>query len=279
MPHSPLDIFGQYRAIAPEIFGTNWTRFSHKFAVYGGYGNYKVVAYQNEETLTNLVYSIAHRVMADDVLDLPEIHDIYREVDLKPATMKFSREFERDMIAWLEDGTEVSASIALVKLLRLAQVTDGGREYGGDTAKLNAFIEDVESIGDEPIVVFTRFLDTLDALQEAFPDRISELSGRVKELEQWKAGETQILAVQMQSGGTGIDLTRARYCAYLSKSYSLGDYDQTRKRVHRPGQTRPVTYLHYSARGTVDEDIAVALREKKDIVNYVLDKLKGKAQS
>jgi len=275
MPHSPLDIFAQYRAIAPDIFGTNWARFRARYAVMGGYLAKQVVAHVHQEELNEKVYSIAHRVLSDDVLDLPEVHDVYREVDLSEETMRSYRELEKDMITWLEDGTEVSAPIALVKLLRLAQITDGHRAFGGDEAKLRALVEDIESLDeDEPVVVFTRFLDSIDAIEKAFPDRTCEMSGRRKELKWWQGGDKQILTVQLQSGGTGIDLTRARYCAYLSKNYSLGDYEQTRRRLHRPGQVRPVTYLHYVARGTVDEDIAAALKGKKNIVEFVLEQLK-----
>ena len=85
-----------------------------------------------------------------------------------------------------------------------------------------------------------------------------------------QAGKATVLAVQIQSGGTGIDLTRARYCVYLSAGYSLGDYEQSLARVHRPGQSRSVHYYHLVAQGTVDEKVYEALRNRKQVVESVL---------
>ena len=50
----------------------------------------------------------------------------------------------------------------------------------------------------------------------------------------------------------------------------MGDYDQSRARIHRPGQTRPVTYYHFVARGTVDVKIRRALANKRKVVDEVL---------
>ena len=63
----------------------------------------------------------------------------------------------------------------------------------------------------------------------------SELSGRVNTLPEWQEGKTDVIAVQIQAGGVGIDLTRASYCVYYSVGFSLGDYEQSLARVHRPG--------------------------------------------
>ena len=53
-----------------------------------------------------------------------------------------------------------------------------------------------------------------------------------------------LLAVQIQAGGVGIDLTGSNLerpmhrLFYLSVGYSLADYLQSIKRAHRPGQRR-----------------------------------------
>jgi SNF2 family DNA or RNA helicase len=100
-----------------------------------------------------------------------------------------------------------------------------------------------------------------------------ELSGSVRQLEQWQAGEAPVLAVQIQSGGTGVDLTRAAYCVYLSTGFSLGDYEQSLARVHRPGQDRTVFYYHIVAKDTVDEKVYAALRARKKVVEAILDEV------
>jgi SNF2 family DNA or RNA helicase len=95
------------------------------------------------------------------------------------------------------------------------------------------------------------------------------------ELKCWQAGEAPVLAVQIDSGGVGVDLTRARYAIYYSLGFSLGSYEQSLARIHRPGQTRPVEYIHLVAEGTVDEKVMAALARRADVVNTVLHEMKG----
>ena len=48
-------------------------------------------------------------------------------------------------------------------------------------------------------------------------------------------------------------------------------------RIHRPGQTRPVEYIHLLAEGTIDEKVMDALARRADVVNNVLAQMKGTA--
>jgi SNF2 family DNA or RNA helicase len=89
-------------------------------------------------------------------------------------------------------------------------------------------------------------------------------------MQQWKDGGADVLAVQIASGGAGVDLTRARYCVYLSTGFNLGNYVQSLARCHRPGQTKPVSYYHILARGSIDETVHHALRHKQNVVDAIL---------
>ncbi|MEK9796512.1 MAG: hypothetical protein VW713_07195, partial [Alphaproteobacteria bacterium] len=46
---------------------------------------------------------------------------------------------------------------------------------------------------------------------------------------------------------------------------------QSLARVHRPGQSRSVNYYHLVAQDTVDEKVYQALRDRKQVVESVLD--------
>ncbi len=283
MPHSPLDVYGYFRFIDATIFGWSFNRFRQHFAVMGGYQNHQVVGYDNLEELNRKFYSVAY-ACGKDVLDLPpEVHITYN-CHLGSDARKVYRSLERDLIAEVQSG-EVTAANALVKLLRLQQITGGyvrtddGQEVQIDSAKMNLLRDVLEDIApDEPVVVFCRFHRDLDAVNRVADEagrRSLELSGRIDDLKRWQAGEAPVLAVQIDSGGVGIDLTRARYSIYYSLGFSLGSYEQSLARVHRPGQTRPVEYIHLLAEGTVDEKVMAALARRSDVVNTVLQQMKG----
>jgi SNF2 family DNA or RNA helicase len=103
---------------------------------------------------------------------------------------------------------------------------------------------------------------------------VAELSGRRKELAEWQRGEFNVLAAQIQAGSEGNDFTRARYQCYYSVGYSLTNYEQSRRRIMRPGQERNVTYIHIICKGTVDTKVYKALKDRKDVIEMVLG-LKG----
>jgi hypothetical protein len=287
MSHSPLDVFGQFRFLNPAIFGYSFHQFKMRYSILGGYKQKEVVAYKNMDELHRKFYSISQRVLKDDVLDLPEEVDENIEVILSPKTLKHYKELEKNFITEIESGV-VTASNALVKLLRLQQLTGGHLGYGtegeveeiGDE-KLNALSEVIEGIGDNPVVVFARFTSEIDAIQKRFGDmEISScrIDGHKKELDIFVSGAAQAVVVQIASGGVGIDLTRAAYAIYFSTGFSLADYLQSRARIHRPGQTRKVTYIHMLAKDTVDEDIADALVKKKNVIDHVLEGMRKGAR-
>ena len=84
-----------------------------------------------------------------------------------------------------------------------------------------------------------------------------------------------MVAVQVRAGEAGIDLSRACYCIYYSLGFSLGDYHQSRRRVNRPGQTRSVRYYHLVANNTVDERVYRLLRNKQNVVQALIDEIRG----
>jgi len=103
----------------------------------------------------------------------------------------------------------------------------------------------------------------------------AEVSGDAgeHELAAWKRGRKSdpvILAVQIAAGGVGIDLTRARYAVYFSTGFNLGAYLQSRARLYRAGQTRPVMFYHLVVRSTVDEMVARALAKRQGLIDNVL---------
>jgi SNF2 family DNA or RNA helicase len=283
-PHSPLDIYGSFRFLKPSLFGYSFVQFRSRYAVMGGYQGHQVLDYVNLEELHRKVYSISYRCEAKDVLDLPEEIDETITFDLSPKAMKVYKELEKELISYVEEsGESISASTVLVKLLRLAQITGGwiktddGQQVRLDTAKSEALEDLLDGMGQEPVVIFCRFTKDLDTCKEVC-DRLkltwAELSGQANDLPRFEEGKAQVLIAQIKSGGVGVDLTRARYTIFYSLGFSLGDYLQARKRTHRPGQTRAVTYYHLCAEKTVDEKILKAIAKRAEIVNYLVDALR-----
>jgi len=287
MPHSPLDIYGQYRFLDKRIFGTNFSMFKTHYAILipiPGTSQTRVVAFQNLEELHHKLFSIAFHVTSD-VLTLPERVNTTISVELTDTTRKIYRSMEKDFYALVEDyrknrTVEASATNVLSRLLRLQQIVSGfvkpdesDRYLRVGTEKAEALAELMDGIDmSEPIVVFCQFHKDLDAIKETCAKAgrsCAELSGRMNQLAEWQNGDYNSIAVQVKAGGAGVDLTRAHYCIYYSAGYSLGDFEQSEARPYRPGQTKTTFFYYLVASGTVDEKIYAALRSKRKVIDLI----------
>lgn len=290
MANSPLDVYGQYRFLDPSIFGTNYNRFLQEYAIMGGPERRFVVGYKNQQDLKARFQSIAYTCKMADVADRIKLPDhlppVQHMVSLPARDMNTSRKLGKEMLA--ECGTDgiVTASNVLVKVLRLQQIAAGFCEVQDgplqpsriqelNFTKQDALADLLLDISEsDPVVVFCVFKHDLDAVAVAAhkAGRIPyELSGRINELERWQHSGGAILAVQIQAGAEGVDMTRANHAIYFSLPHSLALYDQSRARLYRPGQTRPVSFIHLIAEGTIDESMYGSLVKKKDVIESIKD--------
>ncbi len=287
MPHSPLDVYGYFRALDDRIFGTVHSNFMARYArivqreTRGGQRYPEVVGLLNTEELHERFYSITYRVQTADLpeLNLPGSEDIRLECEMPPAARKVYESLRDEFICWLENGEAVTAANAAVRVLKLQQIAAGTLKTGDETwqplheAKLDLLRDWCEDTA-EPAVIACHFRADLDRCAEALRKMgrtVSMLDGRHNDLAAWQAGDTQFLILQEQAGSEGIDLTRARYLLTYSGTFRLATHQQLRARVLRPGQSRFVRYYHLVCLRTVDEQILRALERREDLIRSILD--------
>ena len=104
----------------------------------------------------------------------------------------------------------------------------------------------------------------LKAKREAF-----EVSGSMNQLTEWKNSRGGVLAVQIQAGAEGIDMTISNHAIYYSIPHSLALYNQSKARLYRPGQKNAVSFCHLLAEGTIDEAMYRALTRKEDVIESI----------
>lgn len=288
MANSPLDVYGQYRFLDPTIFGTNHNQFLQQYAILGGPDRRFVVGYKNQKDLNDKFHSIAYSCKMSDISDrlkLPEkLPPVTRYVELSPQDKRMSKALSREFVAECQSGHIVVNNV-LTKMLRLQQIAAGfcvtvdgpggtPQEVELNTYKREELTDLLTDISpSDSVVVFCVFqhdLDTVAKSAHKAGKNVFELSGRRNELEDWNA-VGGVLAVQIQAGAEGVDMTKANYAVYYSLPKSLALYNQSMARLYRPGQTRPVSFIHIVARGTIDEAMYSALERKKDIVESIKD--------
>ncbi len=286
-PNSPLDTYGVFRFLDSTIFGTSFQRFKMKYAEWGGFENRQVMRYINQAELNTNVYSISHRVETEDVIELPDYIDVPIYCELSKKAMTLYQEFKKEAVVQFQNGEELSVNNILVKYLRLAQMASGiikdnqGKRHIIDTAKFDTIRDLILGI-NEPIVIFTRFTAEVNGIIDMikkFKSRgekertVCRLVGGIDERELFKTGKADIIVVNIQAGGIGVnELVRARYGIYFSTGYGPGDYEQSRARIRRAGSdvNKKVFYYHIIAKGTIDVIIMRAIERKLNIIKTVL---------
>lgn len=288
MANSPLDVYGQYRFLDPSIFGTNHYLFLQQYAVMGGPDLKFIVGFKNQKDLNNKFNSIAYHCKMSEIADRIKLPDTlpttHRMVKLPPKDMKTMKQLSREFIAECGSGHIVVNNV-LVSILRMQQICSGfcqTQESVFDnpiiqelnTAKEDALIDMFEDLDPkESIVVFCQFRHDLESVKMATEKsgrKYFELSGSANTLSEWQTYQQGgVIGVQIQAGSEGVDMTKANHAVYFSTPHSLAMYNQSKARLYRPGQTRPVSFCHIIAEDTIDEALYRTLLRKEDIIESI----------
>jgi SNF2 family DNA or RNA helicase len=290
VPKSFLDLYGQWVFLNPKTFGTRVNDFKERYITFGGFGGHQIRGYHNVDELKEKVKGDATIRRKDQALDLPD--KIYQRIPviLEPEARKQYNTLAEEFFLELSKGEVVDVKNAVVKLLRLQQITGGwiNTDQGMrqiSKAKIKAMRDLLDDMYEEQqkVVVFSRFRPEIegivDAAKKAGYKKVYELTGStpkdqrsVDRREFQSISEPAVFVAQIQTGGLGITLHSAHQVIFYSVTHALDDYIQACDRVHRIGQTEKVTYRHLVGVGTVDVDIYAALRAKEDVMRVIMGK-------
>jgi superfamily II DNA or RNA helicase len=174
----------------------------------------------------------------------------------------------------------------LAALTRLRLLASHPRLYDGRSAvassKMRRLLELLDELRSEGhrTLVFSQFTSHLALVQREldragysslYLDGATPAPLRAKRIAAFQAGETDAFLISLKAGGTGINLTAADYVIHLDPWWNPAVEDQATDRVHRIGQTRPVTVYRLIARGTIEEQIVRLHADKRALVASVLD--------
>ena len=100
----------------------------------------------------------------------------------------------------------------------------------------------------------------------------SIVNGTTKDLTAYEEAENSITFLQYQAGAMGLNLQKANKIIYFSPTERSDLFEQSKKRIHRIGQTKPCFYYQMMCPGTVEEDIFQALEMRKDYTDELFKK-------
>ncbi|PWW73120.1 P-loop containing nucleoside triphosphate hydrolase protein [Tuber magnatum] len=166
--------------------------------------------------------------------------------------------------------------------------------YSGPSTKVKALISSLlenkkASTASNPIksVVFSCWTSHMDLIEIAFKDNsisFVRLDGsmtraqRNRVMEDFgKAPEISVILISIMAGGLGLNLTAACKAYVMEPQFNPAAESQAIDRIHRLGQTRPVTTTRYIMRDSFEMKIVELQKKKTELANLSMSgRLSGK---
>lgn len=236
--------------------------------------------------------TVSSSLRLEDCYDLPPESWQFLDVEmpdderaLYEAAIVSLRVFVKDECGDTVEAGKIKPQALLMKLRQFltGTVRADGEVYRVGRAKLDALDNLLDEIGpDEPVVIWCEFTGEIDAVRELIHERgepYMVLDGRNKD-----SGKDVLRFQDASSGGVravchplavghGVTLNRARYCVFMSASFSAEQHEQARNRIvsHDPNHKR----AYYAVRADTEVDHAIwnVLRGKISAADAMLKAL------
>lgn len=209
--------------------------------------------------------------------------------DAKGLSDEQANELMESMVESNEAGQFSTASIVLVQMLRLAQITSGFMKMSDKTIyrfpeqpKMDALDELVEELPDTgKVIVWSRFREDVKEVEKRFQQKygVAAVMGGMSDkavedaIYRFKQdARCRIFASLPASAKYGLTLTEAQNTVYLSNDFSLDNRGQSEDRNHRIGQTGTVLYTDMCVPNSIDQLVVERLRTKRNLAELLTNR-------
>ena len=218
-----------------------------------------------EERIYGKISDICVSMKAADYLEMPERVDNIIEVGMNDKETAMYKRLEKEMLLPFADGDidAVNAASLSNKLLQLANgavYDENGKVRKIHSRKLDELEDLIEAANGKPVLVYYSYKHDRDRISERFNAR--EIKDD-KDISEWNAGKIQLAIAHPASCGHGLNLqSGGSTIVWFGLTWSLELYQQANARLYRQGQKNTVVVHHIITKGTVDEKVMTALKNK-----------------
>lgn len=226
-----------------------------------------------ERIRAELAGKIIQRKLCDLMPGMTEPVETVLAVTLGPAERKAYDQLQKH--SWVQLGEQVvSATNAVARQTRSRQITS---DWGTIQATLDlgtkatAAIELARDLAPRQVVILTAFRATAERIAKELGGVLymggMATSDRVSVLEAFRSKRNRVFVGTLQSVGEALDgLQVAHHMILVDRSWTPAENQQVIGRLQRSGQTDVVRVTHITAKDTVDDVVARALVDKRDVI-------------
>lgn len=218
-----------------------------------------------EEAIYRQISDITISMKNTDYLKMPELVMNEISVRLSEDEWRHYQTMKDEMVLSL-DGKDIDAVNAAALSGKLLQMANGAiydeRGVVGQihNRKLDVLEDIIEAANGKPVLIAYWFKHDLKRILERF---LGEQLDSEYSIRRWNEGKIPVALIHPASAGHGLNL-QAGGCTlvWFSLTWSLELYQQTNARLWRQGQKETVVVHHLVTKGTIDENVMVALAKK-----------------
>lgn len=287
-PNSLLDIWAPFRLIDNgERLGRYITHYRDQYFT-PGRRNGTVVYNWNlrpgaDQAIYDNIADITVSMRTTDYLQLPEATHQHITVQLPPKARKHIDTLKRDLVLDLDDDT-IDAANAATLSLKLQQLAGGAiyNETGDDyitvhDEKIQALTELVDQAQGNTMLVCFWFKHERDRILDAIPG--ARVLDTQQDFEDWNAGLIPVALIHPASAGHGLNLQAGGHImVWYTTPWSLELYEQANARLHRQGQTEPVSIIHIDTADSIDQTVHQALTRKDTTQQALITAVKAQLE-
>lgn len=233
----------------------------------------QIVGYQNEHLLNDMINSVAVRFTRDKDY-FPEDYVLKTKKPAMYAKLKKNRMYKADNgeVIELDNSSKLFNAMRCVSHGFLLGINKQVSKEPFE--RLNQILE---THNDERIVIFYNYNVELEMLKQVL-DKLkrpySQYNGASKDLKAFKGKDNGVVLAHYKSASTGInDFVIANVTIYNSMPLESINYEQSKARTDRYGQTKKPLYYHIVPETPTEKKIFETVTNGKDFTNEDIENI------
>ena len=280
-----MDLWAEYRLLDfGERLGRYITRYRLKYFTPDKRSATVIFSYKllpgAEDEIYNAISDITISMKAKDYLKMPDLIINEVTVDLDLAERRTYETLRKEMVVQISEQEEIDAVNAASLSGKLLQMANGA-VYDEDKRvlrihekKLDALEDLIEAANGKPVLIAYWYKHDLERIKERF--KVREILND-QDIRDWNNGKIDVAVIHPASAGHGLNLQQGgSTMIWFGLTWSLELYEQANARLYRQGQNETVVIHHIITKGTIDEDVMLALKRKEKMQSALIDAVKAR---
>ena len=280
-----MDLWAEYRLLDfGERLGRYITRYRLKYFTPDKRSATVIFSYKllpgAEDEIYNAISDITISMKAKDYLKMPDLIINEVTVDLDPSERRTYETLRKEMVVQISEQEEIDAVNAASLSGKLLQMANGA-VYDEDKRvlrihdkKLDALEDLIEAANGKPVLIAYWYKHDLERIKERF--NVREILND-QDIRDWNNGKIDVAVIHPASAGHGLNLQQGgSTMIWFGLTWSLELYEQANARLYRQGQNETVVIHHIITKGTIDEDVMLALKRKEKMQSALIDAVKAR---